>query len=109
MESVFKSMLGIFFLLVLSFAGVGLVEASIDSRSADSYLSRTVALIESSHYSNDFIKQRENDAKEKGYRLSVELYENELGECTGSASLKYKYNVSLLGLSQERTIRAEIR
>ncbi|MBR1630023.1 MAG: hypothetical protein IJ679_12295 [Lachnospiraceae bacterium] len=109
MDSIFKSFLGVFFLLVLSCTGIGLVEASIDARSADSYLSSVVSQIESGHYSTSVVSACKKDAESRGYELNVDIQENTLGECFGTAELTYVYQVSFLGLKQTHIATADIR
>lgn len=109
MESIFKGFLGMFFLLILSFTGVGLIEASIDARKADSFLSEAVELIEAGHYRDAVIDACASDAKSRGYELDIDIVENERGECFGTAKLSYSYRVPLLGLSQEHMAVADIR
>ena len=109
MESIFKSFLGIFFLLMLSCTGIGLVEASIDARGADSFLSSAVSQIEAAHYSRNVISDCQTDALSRGYRLEVDLSENDVGEYCGVAQLTYVYHVPLLGLSQTHVARENIR
>ena len=109
MESIFKSFLGIFFLLMLCCTGIGLVEASIEARGADSYLSRVVSQIEAGHYSSRVISDCKTDATSRGYELKVDIHKNDTGECCGIASLTYRYNVPLLGLSQKHVALADIR
>lgn len=109
MESIFKGFLGMFFLLVLSFTGVGLIEASFDARKADSFLSESVGMIEAGHYRKTVVDACKSDAKSRGYELDVDVVENEQGECFGKATLSYCYRVPILGLEQEHEVVADIR
>ncbi len=109
MDSIFKSFLGVFFLVILSCTGIGLLEASIEARGADSYLSRVVSQVEAGHYSEQVIKAAKSDARARGYELEIELDENDRGECCGIARLTYVYRVPLLGLSQSHVACADIR
>ena len=109
MESIFKGFLGIFFLLILSFTGIGLIEASLYARLADSYLSKTVSRIEASHFSQKVKTACIEDAKKRGYKLELKLSKNDADEYYGTAYLEYVYEVPMLGLSQKNIATEEIR
>ncbi len=109
MESIFKGFLGIFFLMVISFTGIGVIEASIEARNADTFLSESVSSIEAGHYNRQVISACMTDADSRGYQLDVEIVGNDVGECCGRARLLYQYRVPVLGLRQTHEVVEDIR
>ena len=109
MESIFKGFLGIFFLMVLSFTGIELIGASSDARRADSFLAKSVEMIEAGHYRKSVVDACIADAEALGYELQVDIVENEWGDCFGQAKLSYQYRISIIGLAEEHEVTADIR
>ena len=109
MESIFKGFLGIFFLMIISFAGIGVIEASIEARNADAFLSESVSDIEAGHYNSQVILACKEDAASRGYQLDVSIVGNDVGECCGRAKLWYQYRVPVLGLKQTHEVVEDIR
>lgn len=109
MESIFKGFLGIFFLMIISCTGIGVIEASIEARNADSFLSESVSSIEAGHYNRQVISACMADAISRGYLLDVDISGNDAGECCGRARLSYHYRVPILGLQQTHEVIEDIR
>ncbi len=109
MESIFKGFLGVFFLMLISFTGIGVIEASIEARKADTFLTESVSDIEAGHYNQYVISACRADAADRGYRLDVDIVGNDVGEYCGRARLSYQYEVPFLGLKQTHEVMAPIR
>lgn len=111
MENVIKAFLGVFFLVLLSITGMGILSASIDSRAAEDAMSRYCESIESSCFDPKVIKACCDDAAASSRTLKVEV-RSRAGEeipSYGWAILTYDYKVPALGLCRKTVIRSDLR
>lgn len=74
MNQVVKSFLGIFFLLVLIFTGVGIISAQINVSAALDYKSAVVTQLENSNYSPTVMNACIQQAADSGYVLEIRTF-----------------------------------
>ncbi len=105
MESIVKAFLGTFFILLISFLGLGLISASISMRNAQCYASTVATEIRSSNYMESIAALCEEEAKENGYVLTTEIHKsNDGGTKYGNLSLDYEIKVPFLNIVENRKI-----
>lgn len=111
METAIKAFIGVFFTLVIVYLGVGIIYSSVDARNADSFMADCVSKMESSNYAQGVIDACKEDAEKQQYELVVNMCKPEDSQKVtyATATLKYKYSIPIIGMSQEQVINADIR
>lgn len=74
MSQIVKMFMGIFFLLMLSFLGIGIISAQLEVIQAQDYKADVIAELENSNYSPSVINACITQAEECGYNIAVKLY-----------------------------------
>ena len=110
MEVIIKSFIGIFCLMLLTVTGVGITATSVSARNANAFLTASAERIEAAHFAKDVIETCQEDAKEMGYDLNVDVYRP--GESKqaayGRMVLTYDYGISFFGLENTRRIAVDL-
>lgn len=109
MDVVIKAYTGMTCIVLLAFLGVGILLASIDAKNADSFAADCVTKIENSNYSNSVIEACKIDAVGLGYELTVNTYDDSMGNQVGDLSLKYTYSLPIFNILDERFVVAYMR
>jgi len=123
MSQVFKSFMGVFFILLVLFLGTGIVSAQIDVSHALDYKADLVAELENSNYSAQVINGCIAQAAEQGYGISIKTFTEGGGTkvyTTPSASdttdvvmaevvLTYPYRIGFLNSITEHQVRGYAR
>ena len=108
MESIIKSFMGIFFMMLLTFLGLGLLSAAIDTRNAELYASNVAQMIRCGNYAEDLVTLCEEEAKADGYIVDARVYRSEDGyRKYGVLTLDYEYEIPFLRLMEAKTIQME--
>ena len=68
MEQFIKAFLAVFLMLLLTFAGVGILSASLDASHAEKFASKVADTIEASNYSEKVIENCKQKSEEAGYK-----------------------------------------
>ena len=112
MEAITKTFITIFCLLLITFTASGLIIASLNASTADSFLSDAVIGIEEGNLQTSVINAYKNEAAEKGYELSaIEKDVNGDGYTDiVDLTLKYQYYIPFINSnSEEHVIKAYVR
>jgi len=123
MNQVVKSFLGIFFLLVLLFTGVGIISAQIHVSAALDYKSAVVTQLENSNYSPAVMNACITQATESGYTLEIRTFSMGNAVQTYTAAnvtdtsdvimaeviLNYPYEIPFLQISVGQQVRGYAR
>ena len=116
MESAIRTFLATFFICVMAFLGLGLMEAATEAKNADAYLSSVVQQVEASNYSEEVINSLVADAPNHGYYggyvLHIETFRSTQNNIAkyGTATLRYHFVVPLLGeVGEVKTLSKDIR
>ena len=112
MDQVIKTFLGFIILILLSFVGIGIINTANQAKSADEFLDSCVNRIETSNFSTKVIADCQADIPDgKDYVLTVDVNTSSGNSnvAYGTATLKYKYKVVLIGLETTQTIKKDIR
>lgn len=97
MDTVIKSFVGTFFILLLTALGLSILQAGTMSRSADRYADSVKSRIECSGFSPRVIADCVDEAEEKGYLLKVTVSpKGGDGRQYGHMSLYYNAPVAFL-------------
>lgn len=116
MDTIIKAVSGIFFALILVYLSFGLLTTTMNAMNADSALANYVDRIENSNFSPDVIDACKQNAEDEfgPNALNIDLVKQ--AGCNykvsyGTASLKYKFIVPLLGtrMSKEHYVYADLR
>ncbi len=95
MSQVVKAFVGIFFIMVFTMLGTGIVGAQMESAYARDYKENVIAEIENSDLSRQVIDSCIMQAKRDGYDLKVQIYKkNE--QKTAEICLAYEYRIGFL-------------
>ena len=111
MESVIKGFLGLFFTVLISAVGVGILSASIDARAAEEQLGRYCREIENSNFSEKVIEACCRDAKDADRLLSVNIGKRP-GEDVysyGTCALTYELRIPVIGIKRRMTVTSPLR
>ena len=76
MSQVIKAFTGIFFLMLLTLLGSGIVSAQLDSAYARDYKEAVVAEIENSGFCESVMNACLTQAREDGYELTMTIYQS---------------------------------
>ncbi|MCR5144721.1 MAG: hypothetical protein K6B67_05375 [Lachnospiraceae bacterium] len=113
MEEIIKAFTGLLFTLIVAFLGVSLISSSIDARNAQAYMSEAVQEISSSNCSNSVINYYKTHATEVNdtyqFDVSSKTASTSANRYVATATLKYKYRIPLIALSEDKVIVSEIR
>lgn len=105
MESIIKSALGVFFIMLISTLGISLMSAAIFSRNINSFASDSEYRIENSHFSDSVIENLKKEAEAKHCKLIVEKnISSGDGRAYGRMTLEYPYEIKLLGINTTKKI-----
>lgn len=74
MSQIIKSFMGLFFVLIILFLGVGIISAQMDVSHALDYKSDLVAQLENSNYSPQVINGCIEQALQNGYGISIKTF-----------------------------------
>lgn len=74
MSQVFKTFMGVFFLVLLLLTGVGIISAQLDVTAALDYKADIVTELENSNYSPQVINACIEQAVENGYKLEIRTF-----------------------------------
>lgn len=74
MSQVFKSFMGVFFILVLLFTGIGIISAQIEVSHALNYKSDIITELENSNYSPEVMNACITQASANGYALEIRTF-----------------------------------
>lgn len=74
MSQVFKTFMGVFFILMLLMLGMGIISAQIDVSDALDYKSDIIAELENSNYNPSVLNSCIRQAEENGYSLEIKTY-----------------------------------
>ncbi|MBO5372424.1 MAG: hypothetical protein J6A75_06870 [Lachnospiraceae bacterium] len=83
MSQVFKTFMGVFFILILLLTGVGIISAQMDVSAALNYKTDVVTELENSNYNAEVINACITQAKDKGYEIKIRTF------VSGGASTVY--------------------
>ncbi len=105
MDSIFKTFLGVFLLFFTIILGTLFLSASITANSATSNVSNYTQKIEASNGATSVINECKTDAESKfgENALSVDI-KKQNGYTYGTIILKYKYEIPILKISEEKHV-----
>lgn len=111
MGTIAKTLLGVFFLLLVTITGIQTVMGAADVSEAQNYHADAVTQIECSNFNPQVISACVSQASEAGYELSITpiTYDASGNQRTAEVVLKYKYGIKLLELSEPKCIRGFAR
>ncbi|MCI8483446.1 MAG: hypothetical protein HFH41_03790 [Lachnospiraceae bacterium] len=111
MGQVFKTYLGILFLLLTGLVGIGVVTAGVEVTAARNYHADVISEIECSNFNNGVIEACKHQAQEKGYQLKIAdmVYDAEKREQMAEVILSFDYAIPVLNLVSNREIRGFAR
>lgn len=105
MEQFIKAFLAIFLMLLLTFAGVGILSASIDASHAEKFAAKVADTIEASNYAETVIQECKNKAAEAGYNnLEVNVKDSNKDGYNDMAEIivEYNYTIGLFDMSSQK-------
>lgn len=112
MHELFKVILTMFCLLIISFTSTGLIISSMNASKADAFLSDASIGVAEGNFQDSVIKQWQSEALERKYQLEVIKKDTNTDGYTDAVdlTLTYQYVVPYLNLSgSEHTIKAYAR
>lgn len=108
MDTIVKSFSGIFFLMFILAAGTGIITSSVDAGRAERFASDCAVRISNSNYEETVISECTLAAKQKGYRMEVDLQGRGKRPEYGSLKLYYPYKIAMIALDEEHCIQTDI-
>lgn len=96
MEQIVKAFIGIFFLLIEMFGGIGITSASIDASNAEEFVADAAQIIEASNFSPTVMENLREVAKDYGYiDLTYQETDVDGDGAVDIVSLDLTYNYSI--------------
>lgn len=123
MSQVFKSFMGVFFILILLLFGMGIISAQMDVSHALDYKSDIVTELENSNYNSDVLNACIRQAADNGYVVQVRTYStggasvlytapnaaDTTGVVMAEVTLTYPYTIGFLNSVTNHTVRGYAR
>lgn len=104
METIIKSILGIFLAVIIVFVSVGVIGATNDANAADAYLQSCSAELQVSNFNDTVITALQTEARNNGYELRVNVKRDSYGDALYAIiELDYTYSMPLIGLESHHT------
>lgn len=117
MQQVIEGMMGVFFLIILVFTGMGIAGALVHASEAQNFKMEVIERLEDCNYESEVIDACFQEAVERGLELSVKLYysdgnivtftqsgisEQNRGIVTsGKVSVRYAFQIPFLHISEQ--------
>lgn len=109
MESVIKSFLGVFFIMLVTVLGISLMSTAIFSRKMNSFASDIEYRVENSHFADGVINELKNEAKANDCTLTIEKNTSSGdGRIYGKMTLEYPYEIKILGIDKTKKIERDL-
>lgn len=105
MKSAIEAYISVFIICICALLCACMITADLNVASARDAYATYVSELQDSNFADNVIESCKNDAISRGYTIDVTVYEDEIGNRSGSVILKYNYNIDLLGFSAPRYIR----
>ena len=107
MGQVFKTFLGLFFLLITGIVGIGVVTAGIQSANARDYYAGVISEIECSNFNEAVTAACMQQAIKQGYQLRIKtMAYDDLGHAKrAEVILNYQYAIPALNLVTDHQVR----
>lgn len=123
MSQILKAFLGMFFIMVLLFLGMGIVSAQMEVSDALDYKSDIVAELENSNYSPQVINACIRQAIANGYSIEVKTFvpgqsaktytqpnaSDTTGVVMAEIKLTYSYSIGILNMVTKHQVRGYAR
>ena len=106
MSQIIKTYTGLFFLLLQSMTGMGIVAASTVAGAAQNYHAQVITQVECSNFNEAVMEECVRQAEEQGYGLKITplVYDERNQVRMAEVVLEYQYAVPLLELVSEKEI-----
>lgn len=107
MEQIIKAYIGIFFVVLISVLGIGLIYTSIVSRNANNIANDYVSKIKNSNLSQSVIDtciKEINDSDSVYDKLEVNVISDKDNKKSGNLIFTYDYRIPILGLDSKKKI-----
>lgn len=103
MELIVKIFMSVFFLIMTSLVGVGLISSSISTHEAICFKSDVIGEIENSNYNTTVIEECKAQAADQGYTLEVNpmSYDDNANYTMAEIIVHYTFNIPLIKYSSE--------
>ena len=111
MDQIIKAFLGIFLALTLAFAGMGLINLSIQEKNADVFLESVASQWEASNFMLSEEVLSANIPEGSDYRIDTKKAVSKGNNNVEYAviSMKYTANIPILGIKAEKELQRSIR
>lgn len=97
------------FILVLSIAiCIGLISSDVNVNEARDCYYSCINELQASNFADNVAHACVTEANNKGYSLHIDIYQDSNGDRSASIILEYKYRITPLGISQNKTIEGFI-
>lgn len=106
MGTVWKIVLTLAVILLISATGTMLTGANVDIITAQNYMEEVSAIIKESNYNQMIIDQCQQEAVENGYELEIEVYRNAeyMNSSYARVYLYYQYHLPLFKITEKKMI-----
>ena len=105
MDSIVKTFLGIYMLLMIVFVSMGIIDANLDTRNAQEFASLCETTIKEANYDENVVDKLKLDAVENGYTLYFETYSGNNSRAKyGYLTLQYRFSLPIFNIIQYHKI-----
>lgn len=105
MDIIYKALITILSVIILFSTGLSLTLGIADEIETNHYFTSAANLLADSHYNENVMKMLVEDAKEKGYELSIQVFGSTSpgSHKYAKLTLNYKFHLDLFGIILNRT------
>ncbi len=98
MNAIFKAFLGVFLIFSMTVIAAGILNANIDAKNANLFMTDAITAVEQSNFSDSVIAHVKEQATEAGYELAVEKVSKNKHTTSAKLSLSYNYQIPILAV-----------
>ena len=111
MAEYLKAWITVLFLSVMIMLLTGIVMASMEVSTAESYHSTVIAEIENSNFNNKVIEACISEADDLGYHLRIQklVTDSNYNKQIADVELEYNYHIGILKINKSHKIRGTAR
>lgn len=106
MGAVWKTVLTVAMIFLITATGAMITMANLDITTAENYMEELALVIKESNYSQAVVEQCKKDAEENDYMLEVELYADpeHISSRYARVCLRYQYRLPLLQIGEWKSL-----
>lgn len=104
MKIAIELFVSLFILIMMVALCIGIVSSDLDVMEARDFYYSCVNELQKSNFADSVIDSYITEATNNGYSLNIQIYQTADGDRSADISLKYIYDIPVIGVEQEKLI-----